>query len=137
MPDPPPMTNQVEGGPPYKRNTSGMLLVPFMFYDTFTLFDYGNLLCIKDKSSGLKCSWLERFHRHTHLSGHNDRLPGLVAPTNRHLLSYEDLGRRDLYPQVAPGNHDAVTHFQDLVKVPDSFFILNLETEWGSSAPGT
>ena len=36
--DPPPMTNQVEGGPPYKKNPSGMLLVPGAFYiDTFYL----------------------------------------------------------------------------------------------------
>ncbi len=50
------------------------------------------------------------------LCGTDDGLAGRVAASNHHLLSDEDFHRRDLDPQVAPGNHHAVALSQDLLK---------------------
>lgn len=50
------------------------------------------------------------------LCGTDYGLAGRVAASNHHLLSDEDFLRRDLNPQVAPGNHHAVALSQDLFK---------------------
>lgn len=52
----------------------------------------------------------------TDLRGTDDGLAGRVAAANHHLLGDEDFLRRDLDPQVAPGNHHPVTLCQDLLK---------------------
>ena len=50
------------------------------------------------------------------LCGTDDGLAGRVAASNHHLLGDEDFLRRDLDPQVAPGNHNAIALSQDLLK---------------------
>jgi len=50
------------------------------------------------------------------LCGTDDRLPSGVAASNHHLLGDEDFLSRDLNPQVAPGNHHAITLSKDLLK---------------------
>lgn len=59
------------------------------------------------------------------LCGTDDRLASRVATSNHHLLGDEDFLRRDLNPEVAPGNHHAVTLSQDLLKTDREI------REWG------
>jgi hypothetical protein len=69
-------------------------------------------------------SWLD--HRFQHLGCRNDRLASIVTHVNHHLLSKEDLLDGYLHSKIAPSNHDAIGFAQDLLKVDQTFLVLDL-----------
>ena len=68
-------------------------------------------------------------HRLKHLSGNNDRLAGLVALRDHHLLRKEDLARGDFDTEITTRDHNTVGLVENLVKVGDTLLVLDLDDD--------
>lgn len=68
-------------------------------------------------------------HRLEHLGGDDDGLSNDVALGNHHLLSKEDLAGRDLDAEVTTGDHDTIRLLENIVKVGNTLFVLNLDDD--------
>jgi len=64
-----------------------------------------------------------------HLCRTNDGFPGHVALGDDHLLGQEDLTCWNLNAQITSRHHHAVRLRQDLVKVLQTLFVLNLDND--------
>ena len=65
-------------------------------------------------------------HGIQHLGGCDDHLACLTALFDHHFLEMGQLLRRDLHAQVAPGHHDAVALFNDIIQIFQPFLIFDL-----------
>jgi len=65
-------------------------------------------------------------HRLEHLCSANSWLSGQVALGNHHLLSNEDLSRRNLDTKITTCNHDSISLFEDLVEIVHTLLVLDL-----------
>ena len=73
-------------------------------------------------------------HGLKHLGGNNDRLASLVTLRDHHLLSKENLARRDLNTEVTTGNHDTVGLPEDFVEVEDTLLVLDFDDDFDVGA---
>ena len=84
-----------------------------------------------------RCDIRERITHLKHLSGDDNRLSNHIALGNHHLLSEEDLASGNFDTQITTGDHDTIGHFQYLVEVFNTLFILDLDDNLDTGAVGT